>query len=106
MTISYKEARAEIMRAMQVIAELIKRSKSINARERYLELYDALHRELAALDNAQMAKSNEDYRAITLRFASSKAALDEAREQAQQIAAQLGSVTQFIESLTKLGSAL
>jgi hypothetical protein len=106
MAISYKEARSEIMRAMQVVKELIKRATAIAARERYLELFDALHRELAAIDSGQMAHSNDEYRAITLRFAASKTALEQAHQKALDTSASLGSAAQFITSLSTLAGAL
>lgn len=106
MALSYRDARTEIMRAMQVVRELIKRSAGINVRERYLELFDALHRELAAIDSAALAQSSDQYRAVTLRFASSKTALENAHGNAQQIATALGAVAQLIQSLSKLAGAL
>ena len=103
---SYKNIRADLMRAMQVVRELIIRATSITLRERLLELFDALHRELAAIDSTALAHSDAEYRAITLRFASSKGALDAARERALHTAASLGAVAQFIQSLANLAAEL
>ena len=106
MAISYKDVRAEIMRAMQVVKALIIRATSIALRERLLELFDALHRELAAIDSAAMSQSDAAYRAITLRFASSKVTLEQAHQRAVQTAANLGAAAQFIQSLANLAGAL
>jgi len=103
---SYKNVRADLMRAMQVVRQLIIRATSITLRERFLDLLDALHRELAALDSTTLAHSDAEYRALTLRFASSKAALDAAHQRALQTAASLGAVAHFIQSLVNLAAEL
>jgi hypothetical protein len=106
MAISYKDARAEIMRAMQVVKAMIVKATSIGVREHLLDLFDALHRELAAVDNAALAQSDSEYRAITLRFASAKVTLEQAHQRAVQTAANLGAAAQFIQSLANLAGSL
>jgi hypothetical protein len=106
MALSYKTARAEIMRAIQVVEEILEHSAAPEPLKTRLKLFSALHRELAAIDSKHLGESDAEYAAITLRFSSATKDLRDAHAEAKKLGDKLGAAAQLIQSLTKLAGAL
>ena len=101
-----RDARANVMKAIQVVKKLTIAADTIPERERCIDLHEALHRELAKLDTIIFSENNEEYQALTLRFASAKEELEAVAARAKELAAQLGLAASMIDSLTKLAAVL
>jgi hypothetical protein len=101
-----RDARANVMKAIQVVKKLVVAANTIAEREKYVDLHEALHRELAKLDTIALSENNREYQALTLRFASAKNELEAAAKRAKQLAAGLGLAANVIDSLTKLAAVL
>jgi hypothetical protein len=104
--LTFRDARTSILRSMQAVDALIVATNSIPERKRLLSLYNALHRELAAIDIQDWGQSTEEYRAITVRFSGAKADLENAKKSAQKLAKNLGIAANVIDALAKLAVVL
>lgn len=104
--LTFRDARTAIMRSMQAVDALIIATNPIAERKRHLSLYNALHRELAAIDIQDWGQSTEEYSALTVRFAGAKADLENAKKSAQKLAKDLGIAASIIDALAKLAVVL
>lgn len=99
--LTYKEARNDIMTGLQLLYKMIPYT-GVREGQVLMETYDALHRELAKIDSERLAQSNEKYAALTLRFKSSKSALETAKKKADELADRLNFTAQAIDSISNL----
>jgi hypothetical protein len=106
MPITYSEARADIIKSMEVVRALILNSTSANERDRHLDNYEYLHSELAALDSQQLAHSGASYRPLTIRLAHSAKDLEADYNEAKQLAQNLNLTVSALDSMLTLVKAL
>jgi hypothetical protein len=103
---SYKRARADIMKAMEVERALILKSTDVDDREKLLDHFEYLHSELAALDSKHLEQSAEAYRPLTIRLAHSAKELEADYEKAKQLAKNLNLSSTALDSMLNLVKAL
>ena len=106
MALSYKEARLAIMKSIDVVKKLVVAARRHQDRNELMDVFDALHRELAKLDSAELALSNDKYAALTLRFGTAAAALKSTKKKAEEFADDLSLAADSIGAMGKLITAL
>ena len=106
MPITYSEARADIIKSMEVVRALIMNSTNANERDRHLDNFEYLHSELAALDSQQLAHSGAAYKPLTIRLAHAAKDLETDYDQAKQLAQNLNLTASALDSMLTLVKAL
>lgn len=106
MQISYSEARADIIKSLEVVRALIKNSTNADERERHLDHFEYLLAELTELDSRELAQSGAAYRPLTIRLAHSAKDLEADYNQAKQLAQNLNLTASALDSMGALVKAL
>jgi hypothetical protein len=105
-SITYSDARADIIKSMEVERALIMNSTNADDRDRYLDNFEYLHSELAALDSQQLAQSGAAYKPLTIRLAHAANDLETDYNQAKQLAQNLNLTAFALDSMLTLVKAL
>ena len=106
MSMNYADARSDVMHSVNVVLKLIHEEGRRARRRELLDLLIALQRELAQLDSLAMASRTDQYHALTLRFSDAADDLEQAKAEAQNLAATLNLAASVIGALGRLAAAL
>ena len=106
MSMTYADARTDVMRSVSIVLKLIDEEGRRVRRRELLNLLIALQRELAQLDSLAMTARTEKYHALTLRFSDAADELDKAKAEAENLAANLNLAANVINALGRLAGVL